>query len=85
MNLYQLRHIENTFNLSESHYRPDLDSLTRLYYPNIQNEDIESKLLDFIKVEFKDYINEEVEVTQPASYGIGNTGSVSGQGVEFLL
>jgi len=67
------------------HYRPDLDSLTRLYYPNIQNEDIESKLLDFIKVEFKDYINEEVEVTQPASYGIGNTGSVSGQYVEFLL
>ena len=67
------------------YYRPDLDSLTRLYYPNIQNETIESKLLDFIKVEFKDYINEEVEVIQPASYGIGNTGSVSGQDVEFLL
>lgn len=67
------------------HYRPDLDSLTRLYYPNIQNEDIESKLLDFIKVEFKDYINEKVEVIQPASYGIVNTRRVSGQHVEFLL
>ncbi len=67
-------------------YRPDLNSLTTSYYlPDIQNEAIKSELLDFIKAQFKYLINEELNVTQPASYGIGNGGSLSGQDVEMLL
>ena len=67
-------------------YRPDLNSLTTSYYlPDIQNEAIKSELLDFIKAQFKDLINEELNVIQPASYGIGNGGSLSGQDVEVLL
>lgn len=67
-------------------YRPDLTSLTTSYYrPDIQNEAIKSELLDFIEAQFKDFINEEHKVTQPASYGIGNGGSLSGQDVEILL
>ena len=68
-------------------YRPDLNSLTTVYYrPNIQNAAIKSKFLDFIKSEFKDFINEEHGTAiQPASYGIGDVGSPSGQPVEKLL
>ncbi len=67
------------------HYRPDLRSQMSFYHLNIQNEAIKSKLLDFIKTQFKDLINEELNVIQPASYGIGNGGSLSGQDVEMLL
>ena len=67
-------------------YRPDLNSLTTSYYrPDIQNEIIKSKLLDFIKAQFKDLINEELNVIQPASYGIGNGGRPSGAHIEMLL
>ena len=68
-------------------YRPDLTSLTTSYYhPNIQNEAIKSKLLDFITAQFKDFINEERgNLIQPASYGLGNGGSAAGQPVEMLL
>ena len=68
-------------------YRPDLTSLTASYYrPNIQNEAIKSKLLDFITAQFKDFINEEHgNLIQPASYGLGNGGSAAGQPVEVLL
>lgn len=68
-------------------YRPDLTSLTTFYYhPDIQNEAIKSELLDFIKAQFIDFINEEHDnLIQPASYGIGNGGSLSGQYVEVLL
>ena len=63
-----------------------MTSLTTAYYrPNIQNEAIKSKLLDFINAQFKDFINEKHDAIQPASYGIGNGGSLSGQPVEMLL
>ena len=67
------------------HYRPRLNSYMSSYYLDIQNEDIKSKLVDFINVQFKDFINEEFNVIQPASYGIGNGGSASGQPVQVLL
>ena len=67
------------------HHRPDLRSRMSFYYIDIQNEAIKSNLLDFIKGQFKDFINEELNVIQPANYGIGNGGSVSGQEVEALL
>ena len=67
------------------HHRPDLRSWMSFYYIDIENEAIKSNLLDFIKAQFKDFINEEFHVIQPASYGIGSVGSVSGQDVEELL
>ena len=68
------------------HYRSDLRTQMSFYYLDIQNEAIKSKLLDFIKAQFKDFINEEHDnLTQPASYGIGNGGSLSGQSVDMLL
>ncbi|MDE0482019.1 MAG: HEPN domain-containing protein [Candidatus Poribacteria bacterium] len=67
------------------HYRPDLASQMSFYHLDIQNEVIKSKLLDFINVHLKDYINKEENLIQPASYGIGNGGSLSGQPVEMLL
>ena len=68
-------------------YRPDLTSLTTFYYhPNIGNEAIKSKLMDFITAQFKDFINEEHgNLIQPSSYGIGNGGSAAGQPVKVLL
>ena len=68
------------------HYRPDLRRQMSFYYLDIQNEAIKSNLLDFIKAQFIDFINEEHgNLIQPASYGIGNGGSLSGQDVEMLL
>ena len=67
------------------HYQPGLNSHMRSYYLNIQNEDIKSKLVDFINVQFKDFINEKFNVIQPASYGIDAVGSPSGQPVQVLL
>ena len=66
-------------------YRPGLNSHIRSYSLDIQNEDIKSKLLDFIKVELTDFINEELNVIQPASYGIGDVGTTSGQPFQWLL
>ena len=67
------------------HYQPDLASQMSFYHLDIQNEVMKSKLLDFINVHLRDYINKEENLIQPASYGIGNGGSLSGQPVEMLL
>lgn len=69
----------------QKHYRPDLGTRMSFYHLDIGNETLKSKLLNFINGQFKDYINNEHNVIQPASYGIGNGGSISGQDVEVLL
>lgn len=69
----------------QKHYRPDLATRMSFYHLDIRNETLKSKLLNFINVQFKNYINNEHNVIQPASYGIGSGGSLSGQPIEILL
>ena len=51
-------------------YRPDLLSVLLYYRPNIQDEEVKSKLFNFIKEEFADYILQNESAKPPWTYSI---------------
>ena len=51
-------------------YRPDLSSAVLYYSPNIQDEEVKSKLFNFIKEELADYILQKESAKPPWTYSI---------------
>ena len=76
-------------------YRPDLIVTDLAYRPEIQDDVIKSKLLNFIRAELKNYIREHkhklvrvfgyAETIQTAVYGIHGGGTPMGFPIESLL
>lgn len=77
-------YIENLKILRE-YYFPDLKTKMSYYSLEIYNKEIELKLLNFMKVQFKDYINIKHRAIRIASDSIGSGGDQSGESVEILL
>jgi hypothetical protein len=51
-------------------YRPDLSSVSLYYRPSIQDEEVKSKLFNFIKEELADYILQNESAKPPWNYSI---------------
>ena len=51
-------------------YRPDLSSVLFFYRPSIQDEEVKSKLFNFIKEELADYILQNESANPPWNYSI---------------